>query len=186
MFRHRDIHKYVWTSPEGKTLSQIDHILIDRRWLSSTLDVRSFRGDDCDTDHYLVFAKVRKGSKLATQKFNVDRFNLRKLYDLEFRKQYQIEISNRFVALENLSDNESILRAWENIKENIKTSAKDSLGLHELQQHKPWFDEECLRSSDQRKQTKMHWLQDPSQSSVDNLNNVRLEASRHFRKKRHI
>jgi hypothetical protein len=27
----------------------------------------------------------------------------------------------------------------------------------------------------------MKWLQDPNQSSVDNLNNVRHEASRHFR-----
>jgi hypothetical protein len=30
-----------------------------------------------------------------------------------------------------------IYRAWENIKENIKTSARDSLGLHEMKQHKP-------------------------------------------------
>jgi hypothetical protein len=34
-------------------------------------------------------------------------------------------------------------RAWENIKENIKTSAKDSLGLYELKQHKQLFNEEC-------------------------------------------
>jgi alpha-D-ribose 1-methylphosphonate 5-triphosphate synthase subunit PhnG len=27
----------------------------------------------------------------------------------------------------------------------------------------------------------MKWVQDPSQSNVDNLNNVRREASRHFR-----
>ena len=33
-----------------------------------------------------------------------------------------------FTALENLSDNEDINRAWENIKENIETSAKESLG----------------------------------------------------------
>jgi flagellin-specific chaperone FliS len=74
----------------------------------------------------------------------VERFNLRKLYDLEFKKQYQIEISNRIVALENLRDNENIFRAWENIKENIKTSAKESLGLHRLKQHKLWIDDECL------------------------------------------
>jgi len=30
----------------------------------------------------------------------------------------------------------------------------------------------------------MQWLQDPYQSSVDNLNNVRCEASRHFRNKK--
>jgi hypothetical protein len=34
--------------------------------------------------------------------------------------------------------------AWENIKENIKTTAAESLVLHELKKHKPWFDKECL------------------------------------------
>ena len=46
--------------------------------------------------------------------------------------------------MENLSDDVDINRAWEDIKENIKSSAKESLGLHELKQNKPWFDEECL------------------------------------------
>jgi len=78
-------------------------------------------------------------------------FNLRKLNELEVRQQYQIEFTNRFAALEDLSDGEDINRAWENIKENIKTSAKESLGLHELKQHKPWFDEECLDFLEQRK-----------------------------------
>jgi len=31
-----------------------------------------------------------------------------------------------FASLWNLSDNEDINRAWENIKESIKTSAKES------------------------------------------------------------
>jgi len=68
--------------------------------------------------------------------------------------------------------------------ENTKTSAaKESLGLCELKQHKPWFDE-CLGFLDQRKLAKMQWLENPSQNSVDNLNNVRREASRHFRNKK--
>jgi len=37
---------------------------------------------------------------------------------------------------------------------------------------------------DQRKQAKIQWLQDPSKSNVDNLNNVRHKASRHFRNKK--
>jgi hypothetical protein len=36
---------------------------------------------------------------------------------------------------------------------------------------------------DERKRAKMQLVQDPSQSNVDNLNNVRREASRHFRNK---
>ena len=64
---------------------------------------------------------------------------MRKLNEPEVREQYQIEITNRFAALENLKVDEDVNRTWKNIKENIQTSAKDSVGLHELNQNKPWF-----------------------------------------------
>ena len=110
--------------PLMERLNQIDHILIDRRGHSSILDVRSFRGADCDTDHCLVVANVRGNlavSKQAAPLYDGERFNFRSLNELEFRKQYRIEISNSFAALDNLSDREDTNRAWENIKENIKT-----------------------------------------------------------------
>ena len=53
-----------------------------------------------------------------------------------------------------------------------------------LKQNKPWFDEECLGFLEQRKWAKMQWIQDPSQSKLDNLNSVRREVSRHFRNKK--
>jgi hypothetical protein len=49
---------------------------------------------------------------------------LRKINELDFKEKYQIEITNRFSALENLNVDEDVNRAWENIKENIKTLAK--------------------------------------------------------------
>jgi len=95
-----------------------------------------------------------------------------------------LTITNRFAGFKNLNIDENLNRAWENIKENIKTLAKESLGMHELKRHKPWFDQECVGFLDQRKQAKMQWIQDPNQSNVVNLNNVRRGASRHFRNKK--
>jgi len=85
----------------------------------------------------------------------VERFNFRKLNELEVRRQYQFQISKTFAGLDKLNDSEEINRAWENIRGYFKNSAKEILGLHKLKQHKPWFDEECLRFLDQRKQVKM-------------------------------
>jgi len=69
---------------------------------------------------------------------------LRKFNEPEVREQYQIKITNRFAALENMNDYEDVNRIWENIKENVQTSAEESLGVHELKQNKAWFDEVCL------------------------------------------
>ena len=50
-----------------------------------------------------MVAKIRERlavSKRATRMFGGERFNLRKLNELEVRKQYRIEITNRFATLE--------------------------------------------------------------------------------------
>jgi len=134
-----------------------------------------------------VIAKVRERlavSKQAAQRFDRQRFNLRKLNEPEVREQYQIEITNKFAALEKAKDDEDVNRTCENIKENNQTSAKGSLSLHELKQNKTWFDEECLGFLDQRKLAKMQWMQDPIQSNEYILNNVRREVNRHFKDKK--
>jgi hypothetical protein len=45
-----------------------------------------------------------------------------------------------------------INNAWESIRENFKTSAKDNLGYHRLKHNKPWFDDERSKLIDQWKQ----------------------------------
>jgi hypothetical protein len=107
-----------------------------------------------------------------------------KLNEVEGKEQYRIEISNRFAALENLDAEVDINRAWETIRENINISAKECLGYHELNKHKPWLDEGCSDLLHQRKQANLQKLQGPSEINGDNLNNIRRENSKHFRNKK--
>jgi endonuclease/exonuclease/phosphatase family metal-dependent hydrolase len=94
-YPHRDNHIHTWTFPDGVTHNHTDHVLIDERRHSNTLYVRSFREADCDTDHYLVVAKLRERisvSKRVRQNFDVERFDLKKLNDVEVKEKYQVEI----------------------------------------------------------------------------------------------
>jgi hypothetical protein len=114
----------------------------------------------------------------------MERFTFMKLNEVEGKERYRTEVSNRFAALEDMNAAVEINTVWEMIRKNIKISAKDSLGYYELKEHKPWFDEECSKLLDQRKQAKLQWLQDLNEINGDNLNNARRKASRHFRIKR--
>jgi hypothetical protein len=91
-----------------------------------------------------------------------------------------------FVALENLYQNVDINRAWDSSRENVKISARGSLGHCESKQpsNNQGSDEECSEFVDHRKQAKLQWLQDPREANEDNLSDVRREGSRHFRNKK--
>jgi hypothetical protein len=54
--------------------------------------------------------RLAVGTK-AAEALDVEKLNLKKLNELEVRKEYHIKISNRFAALGNLSEKEDISRA---------------------------------------------------------------------------
>jgi hypothetical protein len=63
-----------------------------------------------------------------SHRFHTEKFNLRKLNEAEGKEKYCVEASNKFAALGDLDAEVEINSAWETIRENIKASAKGSLG----------------------------------------------------------
>jgi hypothetical protein len=72
-------------------------------------------------------------------RFYVEKFHLKELNQVEGKKQYCVEISDRFIAFENLDAEVDINKTWETLRANINISAKESLGYYDLKKHKPRF-----------------------------------------------
>jgi hypothetical protein len=83
----------------------------------------------------MVVAKLRERisvSTLVRQHPDLERFDLKRLDDVEVKKKYQVEISIRFAALNSLDKSFDFHYAWESIRENSETSAKCNLGHQKL------------------------------------------------------
>ena len=50
LFPHKDIHKAIWISADGRVRNQIDNLLISRQWRLSLLDSRVQKGADANSD----------------------------------------------------------------------------------------------------------------------------------------
>lgn len=83
MFPRKDIYKETWKAPNGRYSNQIDHVLINTRFKNCLHDVKTIRGADCDSDHYLVKEKLKvKLKKLKVKKRTImDRYEVNKLKD---------------------------------------------------------------------------------------------------------
>ena len=77
IFPHKNIDIPTWKSPDGRTINQIDHVIIDKRWRRSLLHVKVYRGADVSSDHYMLFIKNKR--KLMAVDSNKHR---RRVYDI--------------------------------------------------------------------------------------------------------
>ena len=58
IFMHRNIHKLTWTLPDGRTQSQIDHLIINSKRRGPLQDVWVMRNADVGSDHNLLVARM--------------------------------------------------------------------------------------------------------------------------------
>jgi hypothetical protein len=113
------------------------------------MNVRTFRGANCDSDHFMVvatykgrIANARSGKHPSTPKLNCDALKTEQglnMYHTALTAHLPNEISGE-------NSQESIEMDWTNIKNAILKSAESSIGNKPTRNRNPWFDEECVRS----------------------------------------
>jgi len=183
-FQHLDIHKATWQSPDQNTRNQIDHVVIDGRHASSILDVRTLRGANIDSDHYLVAAKVR--TRLCTsnhmRKPTQRRLDVQKLRSQQTAESFSTRLSE---LLRDTPPATDINTQWQRIAHCLHTAAGEKVG-YRRQQKSTWYDEECRQAAIDKDAAYQATLRSAATRAVyDRYREKRRDERRLFRRKKH-
>lgn len=119
MFRKKRHRLATWKSNDHRTISQIDHLLVARRWRSSVMDVNThWRKLSVCSDHTLVvselqFSDCRRSETVATS--------------CTVHSRFQEALANRFASHED-DDSIHIDRQWHGFAAALTSAAIESIG----------------------------------------------------------
>lgn len=190
-FPRKNIHKFTWKSPDGGTFNQIDHILINRRFSGCIRNVRTYRGADADSDHYLVYAKFNL--RLAT-KWNLKKkkptvkYDIQKLNDIEINDNYVEKIAHKLqnININQISYSTETDTIWNRTKEAVVNSATEILGMKPKESNKNWFNDICKNAIIRRNELRKKALQDTSDKCIREYEDQRKLTNKTLRKEKRL
>jgi len=154
---HKASRRWTWHHPRGMHHSQIDYILVQKRFRSciNIARTRSFPGADIGSDHDLVMMTFRTRLKKTNKpKSTRLKFDLDKLKDPAVADSFKALIGGKFAPLLVLGEEEL------DLEQTIKTfntavleTANQAIGKHQRKK-KPWVTTEILDMCDQRRELK--------------------------------
>ncbi|XP_041376748.1 uncharacterized protein LOC121389211 [Gigantopelta aegis] len=158
-------------------LQNVQHMICCLKWRSSLQDVKARRGADVASDHTLVIGllslKLRKTKKEQERGLQ---FDSTKLKDTEVRKSFQVELRNRFKALE--AGDEINIETFNKI---IVQTGEKILG-YKKKKKEEWIPKETWEKIAERKETKRKMNASSSQRLKDRFKNKYSELDKEVKK----
>lgn len=141
-------------------MRSIDHVLVNKRRSSSMIDVKTCRGANCDSDHYLVRIKVRQklSSSVKTKGSRRTKWDVGRLKDKEIVEKFQNKIAN---LLTETHSSEDVEGEWKNIKCAITGATSQIIKKKHFKRNEDWFDQECVDALNAR-----NWLEEDYCSDI--------------------
>ena len=173
LFEHKDIHKTTWRSPNGHTVTQIDHICISKRWSHSLLDVRSMRGADINTTHYLIRGYVSVKLKCPQKRRKAARLPaLEHLRDRSKSQEYSNKIAEKYYGSDRKLENPSLEDQWKNLKNTIADISFEVLGERGRRKKTDHLSHETKNLLKERGEIKKKQSTDVSRSEYSRINGL--------------
>ncbi|XP_065368794.1 uncharacterized protein LOC135961229 [Calliphora vicina] len=153
LFRLHPRRLYTWKSPqdnrENVVRNQIDYILINRRYCTCVTKCSTFPGADVPSDHNLLLANVRTKLAIVRKHKRQHKIDIRKLNDPLIRNEIKERINDELGEI----NGEDVENLWDNVKNIVSTTTKDTLG-------------NCMNTRQEK------WM-------TDEIRELRIERSRH-------
>jgi len=116
-FQHKQIHKGNWRSPDYNIINETVHVLVNQNKEEAIEVVRSLRGPNIDSHHYLLKTTLKQKLPNIYKKkpIQLTKWNKRNIQDPSRLKLYRISLHNK---LKNIPDTNNINEEWERMKKN--------------------------------------------------------------------
>ncbi|XP_078586049.1 uncharacterized protein LOC144867902 [Branchiostoma floridae x Branchiostoma japonicum] len=157
-FPHPRSRLWTWMHPGGST-HQLDHILINGKWVNSLRNCRAYNSVELDSDHRIL--SVLLVTSLRTSKGKPCRrpkFNWRKLREAHTREVFQMELSNRFEALKCDEVSSPITERYACWEKTVAETAEKVVGRCKSCGMPSWVSAKTLELRDQRDKAKKRFL----------------------------